>query len=189
MLRLLHLVCQAPTSHAPPVYTFPVPLEIRGASANLARALTDYDHSHPDHSNPPTDDDFVHAEPEPDEFDDSDDKDAQDHYVPDATPVESGHPYGAESTAPLIPVDIKVQLALSKLLTLIYKQTPKGMDHQWFSPIMHYILLFSLRENGVWDPPGNISQHVAAFTCIGRHVFGHMIHEHMERHPDHTVHQ
>lgn len=84
-----------------------------------------------------------------------------------AAPVRSAHgPTETRATPPYCPV---IQPKLRNLLVALYTQVPgDSCFGSFFSVIMHYIMLSSLRANGQWISSGKITHSIAATTFTGR---------------------
>jgi hypothetical protein len=62
-----------------------------------------------------------------------------------------------------------IQPHLRKVLVALFTQVPgDGYHGSFFSVIMHYLMLSSIRANGQWISSGKITQTIAATTFCGR---------------------
>jgi hypothetical protein len=59
----------------------------------------------------------------------------------------------------------------------LFTQVPgDGYNGSFFSVIMHYLMLSSIRANGQWILSGKITQYIAATTFCGRlSLYAHML--------------
>jgi hypothetical protein len=89
-------------------------------------------------------------------------------------PVRSAHgPSEIRATPTYCPI---IQPKLRKLLVALYSQVPgEGSFGSFFSVIMHYLMLSSIRAHGQWIPSGRITHTIAALTFGGRlTLYSHM---------------
>jgi len=70
-----------------------------------------------------------------------------------------------------------IQPCLRKVLVALFTQIPgDGCNGSFFSVIMHYLMLSSIRANGQWISSGKITQFIAATTFCGRlTLYAHML--------------
>jgi hypothetical protein len=70
-----------------------------------------------------------------------------------------------------------IQPLLRRVLVALFTQVPgDGCDGSFFSVIMHYLMLSSIRANAQWIPSGKITQTIAAHTFCGRlTLYAHML--------------
>jgi hypothetical protein len=63
-----------------------------------------------------------------------------------------------------------IQACILDLLVSLFTQLPTGRDDKFFSPILRFAVLFSLRKNGQWLPPRRITRLLAVLLFCGREV-------------------
>jgi hypothetical protein len=135
-----------------------------------------------DGSNPPPDEEefIVHSDNH---------RDAND---PDPGPLpDSPEPHPSTKTkGNLVDLCPVIQPKLHSLLFEIYRDLPSAENPgQFYSVLMRYLLLSSIRNNGEWKPSGVITQYLSALLFGARIVmFAHM-HRSMEGSPDRTYHR
>jgi len=157
-------------------YKFPIPPEIRGLCDELVSAFKKLGSAHTTHTE---------TIPEiPDTVADDDDEfivtsgvgsDSLDEVLVTTSPLRSTHTPGETRSPPkYCPI---VQPHLCKVLISMFTQVPSnGYSGSFFSVIMHYLMLSSIRANGQWIPSGRIMQTIAATTFCGRlTLYAHMI--------------
>jgi hypothetical protein len=79
--------------------------------------------------------------------------------------------------------DNPIQVCVLDLLVSLYTQLPTGNDDKFFSPILRFIVLFSLKKNGQWLPPRRITRLIAVILFCGREVMMAMMHRRLVEDP------
>lgn len=64
--------------------------------------------------------------------------------------------------------DTPVQARLLDLLLSLYTHLPSGKDNKFWSPILRFIVLYSMKKDGGWLPARQITQIFAALLFCGR---------------------
>ena len=108
-----------------------------------------------------------------DEGQDSDDEVDEDA---ESFPAEDSHPPGSRETSYDDVVENDTQASILKVLISLYTQLPAGKDDKFFSPILRFAVLFSLRKTGQWLPPRGITQVLAVLLFCGREVMMALMH-------------
>jgi hypothetical protein len=116
-------------------------------------------------TNPP--DPSVEGEGDPaydDQLDDSDDEEYENgrSSIEDDVPLASGADPGAKIT------ENQIQASLLELLLSMYTQLPRGAEDKFWSPILRFIVLSSVKKNGRWLSSREITQTFAALLFCGR---------------------
>ena len=73
--------------------------------------------------------------------------------------------------------DGPMQAAILHLLIELYRQLPDGRQDKFFSPIIRFAIIASLRPNGQWLPPRRITQLLAVLLFCGREVVMALMHQ------------
>lgn len=104
----------------------------------------------------------------------------------DEEECEDGEFYhGDESTGESAPTtrqriaDSATQAGILELLVSLYTQLPTGEDDKFFSPILRFTVLASLRQSGQWLPPRRITHLLAILLFCGREVLMSLMHQHL----------
>jgi hypothetical protein len=71
-----------------------------------------------------------------------------------------------------------IQEAIGELLAALFCQRPEQQD-RWFSPISRIVPFLSRRLDGTYQPPGLVTQTIAALTFIGRLTMFRLVHMHV----------
>lgn len=170
-------------------YRFPISSEIALACRELIEVLTppslnelelDEEPQTELATKSPDDNDGEVADGDYDEEDDDDDDEHGGN--PGEGPEEDEAEVGkgaADGQAPILTkkpaasqASPDLQPKLSHLLFLLFTQLPSGeMQGDFFSPISHYIMLASLRDDQKWAAAGTITHSIAAILFTGRLVF------------------
>lgn len=66
--------------------------------------------------------------------------------------------------------DNPVQRCVLNLLVSLFTHLPSGGDDKFYSPILRFVVLFSLKQNGQWLSGRRITQIFAALLFCGREV-------------------
>jgi hypothetical protein len=104
---------------------------------------------------------------------DSDDEvyeDAETSPVEDSPPTGSKEPMGGQ-----IAVNV-IQVGILNVLMSLYTHLPAGKDDKFFSPVVRFAVLFSLRKSGQWLPPRQITRILAVLLFSGRQVMMALMH-------------
>lgn len=98
-------------------------------------------------------------------------------------------PYKTSGLGPPPKTSEAVQAKLRVLLTIIFTQIPTDVARGTFhSPIMHYLLLSSLRPGTEWVPASIITQRIAASLFVGRSTMAVALLQEMARDKTLTLH-
>jgi hypothetical protein len=73
-------------------------------------------------------------------------------------------------------VENHVQRCVLDLLVSLFTHLPSGSDDKFYSPILRFVVLFSLRKNGQWLAGRRITQLFAALLFCGREVMMALMH-------------
>jgi hypothetical protein len=90
---------------------------------------------------------------------------------------------GDESTDECAPpewqqiADNPTEVGILELLVSLYTQLPTGEDDKFFSPIIRFAVLSSLRQTGQWLPPRRITHLLAVLLFCGREVLMAIMHQ------------
>lgn len=76
-----------------------------------------------------------------------------------------------------------VQTCILELLIALYCQLPTGTDDKFFSPILRFAVLFSLKRSGQWLPPSRITHILAVLLFCGREVMMALMHRRLVEDP------
>jgi hypothetical protein len=76
-----------------------------------------------------------------------------------------------------------VQAAILGLLIALYTQLPSGREDKFFSPILRFVVLASLRSTGEWLPPRRITYLLAVLLFCGREVMMALMHQRLQDDP------
>lgn len=104
---------------------------------------------------------------------DSDDEEDEDA---GSFPAEDSRPSECRETAYDDIVGNDTQGGILKVLISLYTQLPAGKDDKFFSPLLRFAVLFSLRKTGQWLPPRGITQVLAVLLFCGREVMMALMH-------------
>jgi hypothetical protein len=105
------------------------------------------------------------------EVDDSDDEALED--VPEE---------GLENTEVRLEIyENSAQRRILDLLVSLFTHMPLGTDDKFYSPIIRFLVLFSLTKDGQWLPGRRISQVFAALLFCGREVMMALMHDEVNR--------
>lgn len=77
-----------------------------------------------------------------------------------------------------------IQASILRLLIALYTQLPTGKDDKYFSPILRFVVLFSLKQSGQWLPPRRITHLLAVLLFCGREVMMALMHRRLLEHPE-----
>jgi hypothetical protein len=81
-------------------------------------------------------------------------------------------------------VDGPVQRCVLDLLISLFTHLPSGSDDKFYSPILRFLILYSLKRNGEWLAGRRISQLFAALLFCGREVIMALMHSEVLRRTD-----
>jgi hypothetical protein len=70
-----------------------------------------------------------------------------------------------------------IQMAILDLLISLYKQLPSGREEKFYSPIICFAVVASLRPNGQWLAPRRITHLFAILLFCGREVMMALMHQ------------
>jgi hypothetical protein len=102
-----------------------------------------------------------------DEFEDeSDDEESDNGGIPSTGLNDEPEP----ELPPRQIADSPMQAAILNLLIELYRQLPDGREDKFFSPIIRFAVIASLRPNGQWLPPRRITRLLAVLLFCGREV-------------------
>jgi hypothetical protein len=79
--------------------------------------------------------------------------------------------------------DNPIQTCLLNLLLSLYTHLPTGQDGKFYSPILRFIVLYSIKKNGKWLNANQITQIFAALLFCGRLLMMVLMHRHVVKHP------
>jgi hypothetical protein len=106
-------------------------------------------------------------------FEDIDDEESEDDEVsPTDQPENDSAPDAGRGIA-----ETPIQAAILALLIALYTQLPSGREDKFFSPILRFAVLASLRSTAGWLPPRRITHHLAILLFCGREVVMAMMHQ------------
>lgn len=71
----------------------------------------------------------------------------------------------------------RVQRCVLDLLVSLFTHLPSGSDDKFYSPILRFVVLSSLRKNGQWLAGRRITQLFAALLFCGREVMMALMHD------------
>jgi hypothetical protein len=77
-----------------------------------------------------------------------------------------------------------VQRCILDLLISLFAHLPSGGDDKFYSPILRFLIIHSLRRNGQWLAGRRISQLFAALLFCGRETMMALMHGEVLRHSD-----
>lgn len=104
---------------------------------------------------------------------DTDDEESEDDEVsPTDQPEDEPAPDVGQRIA-----ESPIQAAILGLLIALYTQLPSGRQDKFFSPILRFAVLASLRSTGEWLPPRRITQLLAVLLFCGREVVMALMHQ------------
>ena len=109
------------------------------------------------------DDWYATFELDPETLDDPEGEEYGDHGESDAQDPRSDATWSKV-------VENPIQDSILDLLTLLYTQLPTGNDDKYFSPLIRFVITFSVRRNGDWLPPRRITHLLAVLLFGGRGV-------------------
>lgn len=69
-----------------------------------------------------------------------------------------------------------VQRCVLDLLASLFSHLPSGTDDKFYSPIIRFLVLFSLKKNGQWRSGRRITQLFAALLFCGQEVIMALMH-------------
>ena len=107
------------------------------------------------------------------EIDDSDDETWEDVAEEEPESTEVGSVIAKDS----------VQRHILELLVSLFTHLPSGTDDKFYSPIIRFLVLFSLKKNGQWLPGRRITQVFAALLFCGREIMMALMHDQVNRTP------
>ena len=81
-------------------------------------------------------------------------------------------------------VDGPVQRCLLDLLISLFTHLPSGSDDKFYSPIVRFLIIYSLKRNGEWLAGRRITQLFAALLFCGREVMMALMHSEVLRRTD-----
>jgi hypothetical protein len=90
---------------------------------------------------------------------------------------EDGEEPPIEEATPRQITENALQARILDLLISLYTQLPTGKDDKFFSPIVRFAVLASLRSSGVWLPPRRITHLLAILLFCGREVMMALMHQ------------
>jgi hypothetical protein len=76
-----------------------------------------------------------------------------------------------------------IQAHLLELLLSLYTHLPSGGDDKFWSPIIRFIILYSIRTDGRWIPAGQITQIFASLLFCGRLLMMALMHRQVLSNP------
>ena len=76
-----------------------------------------------------------------------------------------------------------LQSCILELLISLYTHLPSGNDDKFYSPILRFTVLFSLKRSGQWLPPRQITRLLAVLLFCGREVIMSLMHRHILAEP------
>jgi hypothetical protein len=77
-----------------------------------------------------------------------------------------------------------VQRCILDLLISLFTHLPSSGDDKFYSPILRFLIIYSLRKNGEWLAGNRISQLFAALLFCGRETMMALMHGEVFRHSD-----
>jgi hypothetical protein len=77
-----------------------------------------------------------------------------------------------------------VQRCILDLLISLFTHLPSGGDDKFYSPILRFLIIYSLRKNGQWLAGRRISQLFTALLFCGRETMMALMHGEVLRHSD-----
>jgi hypothetical protein len=102
---------------------------------------------------------------------DGDDDDSENVNGFEQTPsdMEERGPYGGTETRKVPFFCPRIQPKLRNLLVALFTQVPgQDVNGPFFSPLLRYLVLSSIRKNGEWTSSSSITQRIAAVLFTGR---------------------
>jgi hypothetical protein len=109
-------------------------------------------------------------------FEDSELEDSEDGEYED---LEENEQENMEARPDL--VENPVQRCILDLLVSLFTHLPSGTDDKFYSPILRFLVLFSLKKNGQWLAGRRITQLFAALLFCGREVMMALMHDEVIR--------
>src|SRR5208283_1316246 len=79
--------------------------------------------------------------------------------------------------------DNPIQRCVLQLLITLYTHLPTGRDDKFYSPILRFIVLSSLKKCGRWLPARQITQTFSALLFCGRLVMMLLMHREVLKDP------
>ena len=105
-------------------------------------------------------------------------------YEDDHSPPEEDEPFIPEHGAQLTSSANALQTCILDILISLYTHLPSGRDDKFYSPILRFIVLFTLRKDGKFLPARQITQIISALLFTGRLVMMVLMHRNVVRSPD-----
>jgi hypothetical protein len=81
-------------------------------------------------------------------------------------------------------IENPVQRCVLDLLISLFSHLPSGADDKFYSPIVRFVVLLSLKQNGQWLAGRRITQLFAALLFCGREVLMAVLHGEIVRSPN-----
>jgi hypothetical protein len=76
-----------------------------------------------------------------------------------------------------------LQLRILQVLTSLYTHLPNGNDDKFYSPVLRFVVLFSLKKTGQWLPPRQITRVISVLLFCGRIVMMALMHRKLIENP------
>lgn len=76
-----------------------------------------------------------------------------------------------------------IQARILDLLVSLYTHLPTGTDDKFFSPILRFLVLCSLKKTGQWLPPRRITQFFSILLFCGREIMMALMHHELLKNP------